>query len=187
MFKLKIDDNISIRMFTERDAEEFYLLTMASKNHLKRWLGWLNQIQTIEDTIRHINGSLQTFVALGGYPTSFAIIYHGNIAGTISFNKISELHRTGSIGYWLGEQYEGKGIMSRAFQAILAYGFETLRLNRIEVYIATENKRSRALPERFGFREEGILRQAEWLYDRFVDHAVYGLLAAEWRKQNEHK
>lgn len=182
MFELKIDEDVAIRMFTERDAEEFYLLTMASKEHLKKWLGWLNQIQTIEDTIRHINGSLQTFVALGGYPTSFAIVYRGNIAGTISFNKISELHRTGSIGYWLGEQYEGKGIMSKAFAKMLTYGFRTLHLNRIEVYVATENVKSRALPERFGFTEEGVLRQVEWLYDDFVDHAVYGLLASEWQE-----
>lgn len=187
MFKIKIDDDVSIRMFTERDAEELYLLTMSSKEHLKKWLGWINQVQTIEDTIRHINGGLQTFVALGGFPSSFAIVYRGNIAGTISFNKISELHRLGSIGYWLGEQYEGKSIMSRAFRAMLSYGFERLHLNRIEVYMATENKRSLALPERFGFTKEGVLRQAEWLNNRFVDHAIYGLLADEWQKQTEHE
>ncbi|HZW68302.1 MAG TPA: GNAT family protein [Pseudogracilibacillus sp.] len=182
MFTYKIDDEVSLRMLTERDAEEFYLLTMASKEHLKQWLGWLDQIRTIEDTLRHINGSLQTFVALGGLPSSFAIIYKGQIAGTIGFNKVSELHRIGSIGYWIGEAYEGKGIMSRAFSEMLSYGFESLHLNRIEVYAATENKRSRALPEKFGFTHEGILRQAEWLYDRFVDHAIYGLLKEEWEK-----
>lgn len=185
MFKQRIDEDVSLRMFTERDAEEFYLLTMASKEHLQKWLGWLNQIQTIEDTIRHINGTLDTFVALGGFPTSFAIIYRGNIAGTISFNKISELHRTGSIGYWIGKPYTGKGIMTRAFGAILSYGFETLHLNRIEVRIAEENIQSRALPERFGFTKEGTLRQAEWLYDHFVDHVVYGLLANEWKERKE--
>lgn len=183
MFEYTIDEEVSLRMLTERDAEEFYLLTMASKEHLQQWLGWLNQIQTIEDTIRHIQGSLQTFIALGGLPTSFAVIYRGKIAGTISFNKISELHRMGSIGYWIGESYSGKGIMSRAFQGMLTYGFETLRLNRIEVRVAEGNKKSRAIPERFSFTEEGRLRQAEWLYDHYVDHVVYGLLAEEWKGQ----
>lgn len=182
MFQYRIDEDVSLRMFTERDAEEFYLLTMASKEHLKEWLGWLNQIQTIEDTIRHINGTLQSFVALGGLPTSFAIIYRGNIAGTISFNKISELHRTGSIGYWIGEQYSGKGIVSRAFAEMLTYGFETLHLNRIEVRVAEKNIKSRAVPERFGFVQEGTLQQAEWLYDHFVDHVIYGLLAQDWKE-----
>ena len=39
----------------------------------------------------------------------------------------------------------------------------------------------RAVAERLGFRLEGVTRQTEWLYDRFVDHAVYGILASEWR------
>jgi ribosomal-protein-serine acetyltransferase len=42
-----------------------------------------------------------------------------------------------------------------------------------------ENVKSRAIPERLGFRAEGTVRQAEWLYDRFVDHVVYGLLAGD--------
>lgn len=187
MFQYRIDEDLSLRMFTERDAEEFHLLTMDSKEHLQEWLGWLNQIQTIEDTMRHISGSLQSFVALGGLPTTFAIIYRRKIVGTISFNKISELHRTGSIGYWIGKDYSGKGIVSRAFGEMLHYGFETLHLNRIEVRVAEGNMKSRAIPERFGFEQEGVLRQVEWLYDHFVDHVVYGLLARDWHKQNSKK
>jgi ribosomal-protein-serine acetyltransferase len=56
-----------------------------------------------------------------------------------------------------------------------------MRLHRLEVRCAVANARSRAIPERLGFRLEGTIREAEWLYDRFVDHAVYGLLEAEWR------
>ena len=70
--------------------------------------------------------------------------------------------------------------MSRALKAVIDYGFKELGLNRIEVCVATENEKSRALPERFGFTEEGILRQAEWLYDHYVDHIVYRLLREEW-------
>jgi len=53
-----------------------------------------------------------------------------------------------------------------------------------------ENKKSRAIPKRLGFKEEGIIRQTEWLYDRFVDHVVYGMLIDEWQslyKQQDRK
>ncbi len=70
--------------------------------------------------------------------------------------------------------------MARAFKAIVEYGFKDLGLNRIEVRAAAENKKSRALPERFGFTEEGNIRQAEWLYDHYADHVIYGLLVEEW-------
>lgn len=116
-----------------------------------------------------------------GYPQSFAIIYRGKIAGTIGFNEIYKANKIGVVGYWLGEEFQGNGIMSRAFKVLINYGFNDLQLNRIEVRVAVENKKSRALPERFGFKKEGNIRQAEWLYDHYVDHVIYGLLADEWK------
>jgi len=184
MFEYKIDEDVSIRMFKEDDTESFYLLTMESKHYLKEWLGWLNHIQSIEDTLHYIRGALQSSVNYGGIPTNFLILYRGDMAGTIGFNTIDQRNHHASIGYWLGEKFTGKGIMSRAFMAILTYGFETLNLNRIEVRVAEGNMRSRAIPERFGFKAEGILREAELLYGRYVNHVVYSLLNAEWQKRN---
>ena len=71
--------------------------------------------------------------------------------------------------------------MTRAVAALLRHGFRDLKLNRIEIRAGVRNRRSRAIPERLGFRREGTLRQAERLAERTVDHAVYGLLAEEWR------
>jgi hypothetical protein len=55
-----------------------------------------------------------------------------------------------------------------------------LNLNRIEIRIAPENQASRAVCTRIQFRHEGILREAEWLGDRFVDLEVYSLLKSDW-------
>lgn len=99
--------------------------------------------------------------------------YHG-------FNDIDEDNNVGKMGYFLAEPFQQKGIMSRAYNAVIDYGFETLGLNRIEAYIADGNERSKALLRRFGFTEEGKIRQAEWLYDHYEDEIIYGLLAEEW-------
>jgi ribosomal-protein-serine acetyltransferase len=61
-------------------------------------------------------------------------------------------------------------------------------MHKVEIRAASGNKKSRAVPERLGFKQEGCIRQAEWLYDHYVDHVVYGMLDLEWaQKKNETK
>ena len=91
-----------------------------------------------------------------------------------------EARRT-EIGYWLAEPQQGRGIMTRACRRFIDYLFDDVKLNRVEIRCATENDRSRAIPKRLGFKEEGVLRQVQMIHDRLVDHAVYGMLADEWR------
>jgi ribosomal-protein-serine acetyltransferase len=100
--------------------------------------------------------------------------------GVASFTWIDQSNCSAAIGYWLAQEAEGHGLMTAAVTALLRHGFRTLQLNRIEIRAGLRNRRSRAIPKRLGFRHEGTLRQAERLADRFVDHAVYGLLKEDW-------
>ena len=64
---------------------------------------------------------------------------------------------------------------------LVEHAFADLKLNRVTIPAAVENLRSRAVPKRLRFREEGVLRQAEWLYDHYVDHVLYALNRDEWQ------
>ncbi|MFN4215538.1 GNAT family N-acetyltransferase [Exiguobacterium sp.] len=180
MLRYDIKDQLQLRMFTIDDAEALFELTMASEPYLREWLGWLDYIETVDDSKRNIEGRIKGLMETGGYPKSFAILYQGKLAGTIGFNDIDRGIKCGTIGYWLGQNFQGKGIMSQALETLIEYGFRDLGFNKIEIRVATGNRKSQALPERLGFKQEGVLRDAEWLYDRYVDHVVYGLLRAEW-------
>ena len=72
--------------------------------------------------------------------------------------------------------------VTKACRTLITYAFTELGLNKVEICCATENIRSCAIPKRLGFKQEGILRDAEWLYNHFVDHAVFGMLAREWQR-----
>jgi ribosomal-protein-serine acetyltransferase len=74
--------------------------------------------------------------------------------------------------------------MTASCGCLLDYAFRNLGMNRVEIRCATGNTRSRAIPERLGFKEEGTVRQAEWLYDHYVDHVVYSMLRDEWCEKN---
>ena len=71
--------------------------------------------------------------------------------------------------------------MTKTVLALLQYAFEDLQLNKVEIRAAVGNAKSRAIPERLGFTKEGTIREAEWLYDHYVDHVAYGMLASEWK------
>jgi ribosomal-protein-serine acetyltransferase len=92
-----------------------------------------------------------------------AILCDGRIAGLIGFHRIDWANRLTSLGYWLGEAWQGRGLMTASCQALIDHGFSALNLNRIAIGCATGNVRSRAIPQRLGFVHEGTLRDAEWL------------------------
>jgi len=87
------------------------------------------------------------------------------------------------LGYWLAEAYQGRGFMSASCQVLVDHAFAALNLNRLAIACATGNTRSRAIPQRLGFAHEGTIRDAEWLYDHYIDHEIYSQLQREWQAQ----
>ena len=160
------------------DASELFVLTDANRDRLRRWLPWLDNCRDTGDTLRHILHTRS--LAETGTGWALAIRRDGEIAGVVSYNTIHNASGVGTIGYWIGERWEGTGVMRTACQALVACGFRQLQLNRQVIAAATGNTRSRTLAERLGFSFEGVAREAEWLYDRYVDHANYALLRADW-------
>jgi RimJ/RimL family protein N-acetyltransferase len=65
-------------------------------------------------------------------------------------------------------------------RAVCEYAYRARNLNRIEIRCATGNTASQAVPIALGFQREGLLRDNEWLYDHFVDHEVFSMLAKDW-------
>lgn len=182
MFIHKIDENISLKLIELNDAERVFELTDKSRNYLKEWLPWLDFTKNVEDTKEFIQSSLKSYAENNSMNT--VILFNGEIVGTAGFNSINCSNKTAYIGYWIGEDYQGKGIVTKVVKALTNYAFNNINLNKVEIRVAVENMRSRNVPERLGFVNEGTLRQAEWLYDHYVDHTVYGVLANEWRENN---
>ncbi len=166
---------VELRLLEDADAEPLRALIDAHREYLRQWLPWVDASRTVEDVLAFIRGSAMQLAANNGF--GMTIRFQGRLAGCIGVHQIVWRDRATSIGYWLAEDLQGHGIVTRACQALIAYLFGTLELHRVEIRCATGNHRSCAIPERLGFRHEGVLRDAEWVNDRFVDLNVYGLLA----------
>lgn len=181
MFFREIDNDLSLKLMELDDAEQLFNLTDASRSYLREWLPWVDGTTTVDDSRGFIEHTIQGFEEKRSM--SLAVRYNGKMVGTAGFNNLDWSNKVAYIGYWLGEDYQGNGIMTRVARALTDYAFTELDFNRVDIRAAFENTKSRSIPERLGFVEEGQIRQAEWLYDHYVDHVVYGMLANEWEKQ----
>jgi ribosomal-protein-serine acetyltransferase len=133
------------------------------------------------DTIREfIRLRRLEFARSGAF--SSVVVERGRLVGSIGFPEINHDQRSCKIGYWLGRSAQGRGTATLAVRALIDHAFGAAKLNRVVIQAGVGNARSRAVAQRLGFTLEGVLRQAERHPDgRYVDLAVYGLLASEWR------
>ncbi len=157
---------------------QLYELAAANRQHLNPWLPWVAKMQAPDFMVNFIAGSMQRNKA--GDEFAFVIFNGIEMMGRIGIYKIDHQNKTGEIGYWIGENFEGKGFVSASCKALINYFFHTLNLNRIEIKCALENDKSRSIPTRLGFTHEGIIRNGEWVYDHFTDLHLYSLLKKEW-------
>lgn len=166
-----------LRLLDESDAGELHALIERNRDHLARWLPWAEG-QTAADTLGFIRRARGQLDRNDGFQA--AVVRSGAIAGVIGYHGVDWSSRSTSVGYWLGERSQGAGTMTEAVRALTDHALLTWKLNRVEIRAASKNLRSRAIPGRLGFREEGTLRQAERVGDLYLDIVVYSMLAAEW-------
>lgn len=181
MFSHHIDADLELRLLVGRDAAELFALTDQNRDHLRRYLPWVDQTRSLLDTSDFIRSSLQQLANDNGFQAG--IWYRGRLAGAIGFLYWNWPNSKTELGYWLGATFQGHGIMTRACGALIDYTFDELGLNRVEIQCAAGNTRSRAIPERLGFVQDGVLRQAELLPSGRSDLVVYSLLQDEWAGQ----
>lgn len=171
------DGTITLKQLTTEYSKQLFELTDKNRNYLRKWLPWVDDTKTAEDTKKFIKSTVENKNAL-----HFGIWHNNSLVGVIGYHYIDKTNRKGHIGYWLDESSQGKGIMTTACKIIITYAFKELNLHRVEISCAIDNYKSCSIPERLGFNKEGVFREVEWLYNHFVDHNFYALLKKDWQQ-----
>ncbi len=180
LFPVIISDGLILRVFEESHALALYRLIDSNRQHLRVWLPFVDDYRSVSAASDFIARFREKSVDDDG--VALGIWLKEELAGVITFDRFDWANRVTLLGYWLGLPFQGKGLMSRACAALVDVSFNELNLNRVEIWCAFENARCRAVPERLGFKLEGVLRQREFIYDHFVDMAAYSIVASEWKK-----
>lgn len=182
MLGFELTDDRSMRLLEPADAEELFALIDANRAHLARWMPFVGQTRSAEDSLAFICAAARQHEENRGL--QMAILHRDQIVGVAGFHRIDWTARTTSIGYWLAEAHQGVGTMTLAVRALVEYAMSVLRLHRVEIRAGIENYRSRAIPERLGFQEECVVRAAERIGSRVINHVIYATTDAEWQPSN---
>lgn len=166
------------------DYCEIFQLLDTGREYLRIWLPFVDKTKEENDT--------KEFIALAlDKPYSekemiSAIYYEDNTAGLISIKNIDRDNKKVEIGYWLGLEYHGKGIITECCKALLEYIFEKKVMNRVCIKVAEFNYKSRRIPEKLGFKFEGVERQGElYKVNNFYNLYVYSMLKTEYYEQKK--
>jgi RimJ/RimL family protein N-acetyltransferase len=184
MFAFALSETEALLPRTPLILQPYHDLLVANHERLARWEPWAEQPPVLAETRGFLEATARNWIAGSELPTAIAVRENDQwkLVGATGL-RISGYTRSAEVGYWVDGGYEGRGLVSRAVAALLDHGFAHLGIERVGLNTDSSNQRSRALAERLGFVQEGLLRQARAFAHERRDQVVYGMLADEWRRR----
>ena len=173
-----INENLKLELINESHAQEVYNLTDKNREYLRVWLPWVDSTNSVSDTSDFIKISKEQFDNNNGF--QLIIKYNNEVAGLLGLHYLNLPHKHTEIGYWIAENYSDKGLVTISCKALIDHCFDVMNLNRVVIKCATDNLKSRKIPEKLRFKKEGVLRQEIFMNGKFVDHVLYSVLREEW-------
>ena len=183
--KLEVDDEITLMALQPQDEEKLYELIEWNRGHLEEWLPWIHSITSLEDCQEFMKSIEYSDIFSGKWV--YAIWYKEQLVGLMDFNEGDKELNQIAIGYWLGEYYQGKGIVTRAVTASLDYVFDVQQIHKVLLKFVKHNEKSQAVALRLNFQWEGIQQEAGTLNGETVDMITYSMLYRDWWNQRKEK
>lgn len=174
-----IENGLCIRPLRSADADSFAAAVRESAGSIGPWLPWCRADYSARDAQAWIN---QCGVRLNmGFSWDVGIFLDdcATLCGSVAINQIDHVHRSANLGYWVRSAMQRTGIAPRAVKLMARFGFETLRLTRVEIVTAADNVPSRKVAEKLGAAFEGIARNRLVVGGVPVSAAIYSLIPAD--------
>jgi ribosomal-protein-alanine N-acetyltransferase len=169
---------LTLRPLTTGDAEA--LLAVYSSREATRYIE-ITPLEIEEEAEALIEIWLEVQSRRQGARWAIVLKEDGGVAGTCGFNSLNLAEKRGELSYDLAPSHWGRGLVPEAAGAVLRYGYDELRLNRVQACVVPEGAQSMRVLEKLGFQREGVLRAAGFWKGRFWDKVCYSLLRDEWR------
>lgn len=171
-------ERLILRKMTRDDAEAVF--AYASDPEVSRYTLW-DTHRSVEDSRAFLELAVGNYE--GGGSLDWGIVYKGDhrFVGMCGFVNWSPEHARAEMGYVLHKDYWGRGLVPEAVRAMIRFGFERMKLRRIEARCIAENTGSARVMEKAGMTYEGTLRQREYIKGAYRDMKIYSILSSEFR------
>ena len=177
MINIQINPNLKLKHLEKKEAKEVFDFIEKNRAHLKKWLNWVNFIQSLEQEKKYLASLSQDIFKS---PTiDLGIWYEDKLIGTMGLINIDRLNRNANLGYCLDSEFENKGIMTECCEKFIDFSFKSLNLHRIEIRTAVDNFRSKAVARRLGFKPEGVLKEVYFINNEFIDCEIFSKIKSE--------
>ncbi len=152
---LFVDEDILLREIGMKDVASIFNAIDTHREYMAEWLPFVELITDISLTHtfveNYLNAEVKDFTCV--------IYFRQQFAGLIGLKDTDFDNMKTEIGYWLSEDFQHRGIITRSGKTLIDYAFDELKMNRIQLKAATENFKSQRVAERLGFIKEGIERK----------------------------
>jgi ribosomal-protein-serine acetyltransferase len=170
-FPLHVNELVKLNILTSEDSITLFDLVQHNCDYLRKWLPWVDAVRDHMDQENFVLSEQRRWKEKRGL--SLGIWGNNDLIGVIGFNKIDHINKTAEIGYWIAENHQKRGFVTDSCEKLMEFGLKNLGITTFIIICATENQRSQLIPKRLGFSLFEMVRNGEWLYDRYVDHYVY--------------
>ena len=170
---------VILRPYRLSDAENLYQAVRESLSELSPWLPFVHPDYSIKETRDWLKRRHSDWK--DGYNYDFAILdtRDGTFLGGCGLNRIDYENRCANLGYWVKTSRTGRNVAPTATLLLAGFGFSELALKRIEILIATGNRRSQRVAEKVNAQREGVLRSKIVVREKVYDGIMYSLLPGE--------
>ena len=150
---IPIDTETRLIQLQPNQAPAMFALVDANREYLGQFLPWPPTVKEVEDSQKYILETLEERAKNNTY--TYGIEHESAIIGDISLRNLSDTEKTPEIGYWIAPNYAGRGLTTKAVQALTHLGLSTLNLPKIVIKANPNNIASNKVAEKSGYVQAG--------------------------------
>jgi len=169
-----VNNDIELRIVNPNDADSLYRQIEKTRKQLVQFMPWGDTTRSVDDErefLSYCQGRISD-----GKLFALSIWINKQPVGMVDLHNIDSENSHAEVGYWLGGEYQNKGVMTACVRKLIELGFSELNLHKIKLLAEEVNKGSNIVAQKVGFELEGKLLDEIYSNGKFHDANLYGLI-----------